>query len=90
MVHYFLEFHAGNYGGGEIEACLRRDFKCQMIPNNNPKVELGVGKRKVERYIGYMFPEEGWIKLNIDGASKGQYNQAGCGGLLCGDVWGDL
>lgn len=27
-------------------------------------------------------PEEGWIKLNSDGASRGEDNQVGCGGLL--------
>ncbi|MCI69798.1 ribonuclease H protein, partial [Trifolium medium] len=33
-------------------------------------------------FIGWKQPQEGWIKLNCDGAHKSSINLSGCGGLL--------
>ena len=37
--------------------------------------------QKVVRWIGWKAPEEGWVKLNTDGASKGK-GLSGCGGII--------
>ena len=42
-----------------------------------------------------MMPREGWVKINIDGASKRELKLASCGGLIrnsngdwiCGFAW---
>jgi len=34
-------------------------------------------------YIGWKRPPKGWIKLNSDGACKGNNETLGCGGLFC-------
>lgn len=39
-------------------------------------------KAREVKYIHWKAPEDGWIKLNSDGAYKGGLNMAGCGGLL--------
>ncbi|GAU44764.1 hypothetical protein TSUD_246570 [Trifolium subterraneum] len=41
----------------------------------------GLGK-KILFFIGWKQPQEGWIKLNCDGAHKSSINLSGCGGLL--------
>ena len=33
--------------------------------------------------VGWNPPTKGWIKLNIDGASKGNPSPVGCGGIFC-------
>jgi hypothetical protein len=37
--------------------------------------------QKVVRWIGWKAPEEGWVKLNTDGASKGE-GLSGCGSII--------
>lgn len=49
--------------------------------------ELVPGKRKRDReevFIRRLCPREGWVKLNTDGATKGNPGQAGCGGIIRG------
>lgn len=36
---------------------------------------------KVLLLVGWSFPPQGWVKLNTDGASKGNPGLAGAGGL---------
>ncbi|GAU37398.1 hypothetical protein TSUD_361030 [Trifolium subterraneum] len=43
------------------------------------KIKLSV--HKDFRWIGWEVPEEGWVKVNTDGASKGE-GLAGCGGII--------
>lgn len=38
--------------------------------------------RRGTTFIKWLFPPEGWFKLNSDGASKGNPGDAGCGGLF--------
>lgn len=38
--------------------------------------------RKQEVYIKWKYPKEGWVKLNTDGAAKGNPGKAGAGGLI--------
>ena len=33
-------------------------------------------------YIGWKYPAKGWIKLNVDGCSKGNPGLAGAGGVM--------
>jgi len=33
-------------------------------------------------FVGWKIPQEGWVKLNCDGAYKDSSGLAGCGGLF--------
>ncbi|KAI9111641.1 hypothetical protein K1719_017331 [Acacia pycnantha] len=47
------------------------------------KVEFGrLNGAKVWKQICWTKPRVGWVKLNTDGASRGDVKLAGCGGLL--------
>lgn len=50
------------------------------------KVSLAgtISKKWVERLIRWEFPREGWVRLNTDGAAKGNPGKAGAGGLIRG------
>ena len=37
---------------------------------------------KVIKQVGWTYPEDGWIKLNVDGCSKGNPGMAGAGGVI--------
>lgn len=52
----------------------------------NERLE-GKGRNYQDVYVRWDFPNEGWVKLNTDGASKGNPGQAGAGGIL-GDATG--
>ncbi|CAJ2627891.1 unnamed protein product [Trifolium pratense] len=43
---------------------------------------LQIPQRNETIYIGWKKPPEGWIKLNSDGACKGNNDISGCGGLF--------
>ncbi|PKI47771.1 hypothetical protein CRG98_031904 [Punica granatum] len=48
----------------------------------------GVGatnRNRTVRNIGWILPDSGWLKLNIDGAAKGSLGMAGAGGFLRDD-----
>lgn len=38
------------------------------------------GMTKTKKYIRWVYPQAGWVKLNFDGAAKGWPGRAGCGG----------
>lgn len=38
--------------------------------------------KRVIKIVKWIFPTEGWCKLNTNGASKGNPGQAGCGDLI--------
>lgn len=38
--------------------------------------------RREEVYIRWEYPREGWVKLNVDGAPKGNPGEVGAGGIL--------
>jgi ribonuclease HI len=42
----------------------------------------GRPRQKDTIFIGWKQPQEGWVKLNCDGAHKSSINLSGCGGLL--------
>lgn len=51
------------------------------------KEDLLLGKRKRGRemiFVRWLTPRMGWVKLNTDGASRGNPGNAGCGGLIRG------
>ena len=37
---------------------------------------------KVFDYIGWKYPDEDWVKLNVDGCNKGNPGKAGAGGVI--------
>ena len=41
-----------------------------------------LGKHRITRYIRWERPEQGWKKLNTNGACRGLHGLAGCGGLV--------
>ena len=41
-------------------------------------------RKRVERYVRWPYPREGWVRLNTDGAAKGNPGIAGAGGLIRG------
>jgi hypothetical protein len=44
---------------------------------------LTTGQRQMDTiFVGWKYPQEGWIKLNFDGAHKKSVDLTGCGGLL--------
>lgn len=46
---------------------------------------LGKWKRDLEEiYVRWLCPRPGWVKLNTDGASKGNPGLAGCGEIIRG------
>lgn len=49
---------------------------CNILNENNRK------RKREEKYIRWTHPREGWLKLNTDGASKGNPGNAGAGGLI--------
>lgn len=42
----------------------------------------GSKRKRSERFIRWEYPREGWVRLNTDGASKGNPGFAGAGGLI--------
>ena len=59
---------------GEIKAAMERnDFARNPTP-----------RRRQEVLVRWQHPREGWVKLNTDGASKGNPGPAGGGGLIRG------
>jgi len=51
---------------------------------SNPLIANPIAKGISESLIQWFPPPEGWVKLNVDGASKGNPGLAGAGGLLRG------
>lgn len=45
---------------------------------------LGGLQRREEVFVRWMYPREGWVRLNTDGASKGNPGEAGAGGIIRG------
>lgn len=43
--------------------------------------DQGSNKKQVQ-YIGWQYPPIDWIKLNVDGCSKGNPGTVGAGGIL--------
>lgn len=41
-------------------------------------------RQRVEKFIRWDFPKEGWVCLDTDGASKGNPGLAGAGGMIWG------
>ena len=58
----------------EIVYQAKEYFHCVAMPR--------LGIRRITRYIRWERPEQGWKKLNTDGACMGLYGLAGCGGLV--------
>ena len=50
----------------------------------NPFMATPIGSITTESLIQWTPPPERWIKLNVDGASKGNPGTAGAGGILRG------
>ena len=44
----------------------------------------GIIQPRVERFIRWNYPPEGWVRLNTDGAAKGNPGKAGAGGIIRG------
>ena len=40
------------------------------------------GRQTIYKWIKWDSPQEGWYTLNLDGAAKGSWGMAGCGGLI--------
>ncbi|RHN70125.1 putative ribonuclease H-like domain-containing protein [Medicago truncatula] len=56
--------------GNEIDSCEQTHV-------------TGWSHQKDTIFIGWKWPQDGWVKLNCDGAHKNSINLSGCGGLLC-------
>lgn len=44
-------------------------------------------QRKDTIYVRWKHPRHGWLKLNIDGPCKGNWEIGECGGLFCYNIW---
>lgn len=49
------------------------------INGSNPTTSTSI------QHVRWLFPPEGWFKVNTDGASKGNSGMVGCGGVLRDD-----
>ena len=71
----------GNQGNwyGTVLAIRRMVGNSKMVQGRSYGEMTG---DTVNNYIGWKYPAEGWIKLNIDGCSKGNPGLAGAGGVI--------
>lgn len=53
----------------------------EEILNCNAKF-ANLGAKKTEALIGWNFPNDDWVKCNVDGACKDNGTSTGCGGVL--------
>lgn len=42
------------------------------------------GRVKISTMVSWKYPEDGWVRLNTDGAAKGNPGEAGAGGIIRG------
>lgn len=91
-----LQIRFCGYGNGEMK-CFNANIDIPFdqysfimrtvgfIKQAMNKDDLMLGKRKqgkVEVFVRWFKPREGWVKLNTDGAAKGNPGIARCGGLI--------
>lgn len=68
------------YPSQVIKQCVQQDYV-----NRKDGVVAGIqnSHRRVE--VWWMPPPQGWVRINTDGAVKGETGLVGCGGLLRDD-----
>lgn len=71
----------GNQGNwyGTVLAIKRMVGDSEKVQGN---VYGGMNGGKVFDYIGWKYPDEDWVKLNVDGCSKGNPGKVGAGGVI--------
>lgn len=83
----------GIYGNGGTKQSLRKSSKDRIIIRVSSKsllvismivlviiLQMDSGHTEII-YIGWKYPQEGWVKLNCNGACKENGNHSGCGNL---------
>jgi len=53
-----------------------------VFNTKNPLMPVPIGRVRTESLIQWVAPPKQWIKLNVDGTSKGNPGVAGAGGIL--------
>ncbi|KAG7579269.1 Ribonuclease H domain [Arabidopsis thaliana x Arabidopsis arenosa] len=59
-----------------------RDQAGEVIQAHLVEGNSGKSRGRIERMVSWVKPAEGWVKLNTDGASKGNPGLASAGGIL--------
>lgn len=68
-------------GENEILSCIWDLFKV-CLKSQKDLCIVGAKNTYLKKLVGWSFPEDGWVKFNVDGACKGLGKAAGCGGVL--------
>jgi len=79
---------------GENTKCRDRvkfvkEWAVEVYRAHSGNVLVGITQPRVERMIGWVSPCVGWVKVNTDGASRGNPGLASAGGVLrdCTGAW---
>ena len=72
----------GNNGRCRDRTRFIKDKSKEVTVAHLKRVERQPRVHRVERMVGWVFPRTGWLKLNTDGASRGNPGLATAGGVL--------
>lgn len=67
--------------GDEILSAVWELVKVSLKSQQN-LCKVGAKPVYVQRLVGWVSPEVGWVKFNVDGACKEMGRAAGCGGVM--------
>ncbi|CAA7036234.1 unnamed protein product [Microthlaspi erraticum] len=61
---------------------LRYEFVVEMEMEAKEGLKRTVNTERVERLIRWTYPDQGWVKLNMDDTSRGNPGIAAAGGVI--------